>query len=249
MVNNTVEPISTASHSTQNSSQTKTGQHFSHPYFKDKSLNTNGNQIKTGLHFFPTDSKPTASQSTLSPILPILLNNTTMAATTHPEVFNGNNHSIKQWFEQYEAYLTESQLTTDKEKVFRLMSFLTDTALSFYAIKIAPNYSTITWTETKDLLIRRFAIPDIAPIQLNNCQQRTIGQKHNTCQPRTKPVVAKSQVSFVVNNYRKTEPFSNDTPTTDFNSTTVERHTHRPIERLFSTAKYWPTAQHLSSKD
>ena len=213
-----------------NSNQTKTGQNLSHPYFKDNSLNTNGQSIQnwsTLSNRFQTNDQSINTNTNTSD----LLSNTTMAATTRPEVFNGNK-PIKQWLQQFESYLTANQITTDQDKVCELVPFVTDTALFFFADKIASKFPAITWTETKDLLIRRFDIPDIAPIQLNGCQQRNIGQKLNPCQQRTNSVVAMSQDSPVVNYRRKTEPVlshrnqspkspdenvfsSADTPTTD----------------------------------
>ena len=143
--------------------------------------------------------------------------------TTGLSNFNGYNQPIIQWFAQFEEYLTSNQISTEQSKVIELMYFLNGTAVEWYADNIAdhikdPQYD---WEFVKQKMFRRFGsstdqlLIEAPKPSLNSCQQLSTGQQHNTCQPKTNPVVAKSQVSFVVNNHRKTEPFSNDTLTTD----------------------------------
>jgi hypothetical protein len=55
-------------------------------------------------------------------------------------------------------------LKEDEDKVAKLMSYLDDDALEFYANKIAPNLSTITWAETRGLMEKRFSSSTISPI-------------------------------------------------------------------------------------
>ena len=160
--------------------------------------------------------------------------------TTGLSNFNGYNQPIIQWFAQFEEYLRSNQITTEQIKVIQLMYFLNGTAVEWYADNIAdhikdPQYD---WEFVKQKMFRRFGSSTDrllieAPKRSLNCrQQRSTGQQHNTCQPRTNPVVAKSQDSSVVNNRRETEPVlplnnqspnstdenvfsSADTPTTD----------------------------------
>jgi hypothetical protein len=55
-------------------------------------------------------------------------------------------------------------LKDNKEKVAKLMPYLDEDALDFYATKVAPKLSTITLAKTRQLMERRFSVSTISPI-------------------------------------------------------------------------------------
>jgi hypothetical protein len=69
---------------------------------------------------------------------------------------------VTNWLNLFEVVVIT--LKEDKDKVLKLMSYLDDDALEFYANKIAPNLSTLTWAETRGLMEKRFSSSTISPI-------------------------------------------------------------------------------------
>jgi hypothetical protein len=78
-------------------------------------------------------------------------------------LFTGRNRiPIDHWLNLLEVVI--AALKDDKEKVVKFMSYLDEDALNFYATKVAPKLSTITWAETRQLMERRFGVSQISPI-------------------------------------------------------------------------------------
>ena len=81
------------------------------------------------------------------------------------EHFTGKNTiEAKHWLNLFEVICVEQQLTDNKDKVVKLMSYLKDDALAFFAQKIAPNATTITWADTRALIEKRFGTAEVSSI-------------------------------------------------------------------------------------
>ena len=81
------------------------------------------------------------------------------------EPFNGKNSiEAKHWLNLFEVVGVQLNLSTDQEKVTKLMSYLQDDALAFYAQRIAPTITTITWAEVRTLIEKRFGTPEVSAI-------------------------------------------------------------------------------------
>ena len=81
------------------------------------------------------------------------------------EHFTGKNTiEAKHWLNLFEVICVEQQLTDNKDKVVKLMSYLKDDALAFFAQKIAPSVATITWANTRALIEKRFRTAEVSSI-------------------------------------------------------------------------------------
>ena len=81
------------------------------------------------------------------------------------ELFTGQNTiEAKHWLNLFEVVCAQLNLVDSKDKVTKLMSYLKDDALAFFAQKIAPDISTITWADTRRLIEKRFGTPDVSSI-------------------------------------------------------------------------------------
>ena len=81
------------------------------------------------------------------------------------EHFTGKNTiEADHWLNLFEVVCAELTLTTAQKKTVKLMSYLKDDALAFFAQRIAPNISTITWAEVRSLITKRFGTPQVSSI-------------------------------------------------------------------------------------
>ena len=90
------------------------------------------------------------------------------------EFYSGKNEiTVENWISLFEIILTTLSLTTDQDKVTRLMSYLTGDALSFYARSVAPDLTTITWVDCRRKLITRFGLCEVSPLVAANQKRLT----------------------------------------------------------------------------
>jgi hypothetical protein len=77
--------------------------------------------------------------------------------------FNGCDTVVKVdlWVNLFELVVTGRE---DRERLITLMRYLSGEALNWFATDIAPNVDTLTWPQTKALLIARFGTPTVHPI-------------------------------------------------------------------------------------
>ena len=81
------------------------------------------------------------------------------------ELFSGKNTiEAKHWLNLFEVLCIQSYIFADQGKVAKLMSYLSEEALAFFAQRIAPNITTITWAETRALIEKRFGTPEVSAI-------------------------------------------------------------------------------------
>ena len=81
------------------------------------------------------------------------------------ELFTGQNTiEAKHWLNLFEVVCAQLHLIDSEDKVTKLMSYLKDDALAFFAQKIAPDISTITWADARRLIEKRFGTPDVSSI-------------------------------------------------------------------------------------
>ena len=84
---------------------------------------------------------------------------------TKLEPFNGKNTiEAKIWLNLFEVVCRKENASTDEEKTTELMSYLKDDALSFYGTSIATRIPTITWSEVRQLIEKRFGTPETSSI-------------------------------------------------------------------------------------
>jgi hypothetical protein len=75
-----------------------------------------------------------------------------------------NTIAIKEWLNLFEVILSSLKITDDKDKAIKLMSYLDDSALTYYALHIAPKMANITWADVRHLMETRFGLQTISPI-------------------------------------------------------------------------------------
>ena len=82
------------------------------------------------------------------------------------KAFNGSKScvEINEWLNLFNIVKATLGLETDQKKTIKLMSYLEDEALSFYATKITINLENITWIEVKALLTKRFSATTVSPL-------------------------------------------------------------------------------------
>ena len=84
---------------------------------------------------------------------------------TKLEPFNGKNAiEAKVWLNLFEVVCRKENATTDEEKTTELMSYLKDDALSFYGTSIATRIPSITWSEVRQFIEKRFGTPEASSI-------------------------------------------------------------------------------------
>ena len=85
------------------------------------------------------------------------------------EHFTGKNTiEAKHWLNLFEVVCAQLNLVNTEDKVVKLMSYLKDDALAFFAQRIAPDVSTITWADTRRLIEKRFGTPEVSSIVTAN---------------------------------------------------------------------------------
>jgi hypothetical protein len=78
-------------------------------------------------------------------------------------LYNGKNKIlVSNWLNLFEVVV--SKVTDDKDKIVKLMSYMDDDALEFYANKVAPYLSSLTWAQTRGLFEKHFGTSTITPI-------------------------------------------------------------------------------------
>ena len=88
------------------------------------------------------------------------------------EHFTGKNTiEAKHWLSLFEVVCAQLKLITSEDKTVKLMSYLKDDALAFFAQSIAPHISTITWSEVRSKFEKRFGTPDVSSIVTANHRQ------------------------------------------------------------------------------
>ena len=83
------------------------------------------------------------------------------------EHFTGQNTiEADHWLNLFEVVCAQLNLIDAEDKIVKLMSYLKDDALAFFAQRIAPGLSTLTWAEVRSLIVKRFGTPQISSIIL-----------------------------------------------------------------------------------
>ena len=81
------------------------------------------------------------------------------------EHYTGKNTiEAKHWLSLFEVVCAQLNLVDAEDKAVKLMSYLKDDALAFFAQRIAPDISNITWAEVRQLIEKRFETPDVSSI-------------------------------------------------------------------------------------
>ncbi len=115
--------------------------------------------------YTPPESLTTVLPLPIHPVPSTATPKTFMSTTKDVKLalYTGKNKIlVTNWLNLFEVVIIA--LKEDEDKVAKLMSYLDDDALEFYANKIAPNLSTITWAETRGLMEKRFSSSTISPI-------------------------------------------------------------------------------------
>ena len=71
---------------------------------------------------------------------------------------------IDNWLNLYEIICDHFRLRTDEAKITRLMAYLKEDALHFFATAIAPERTSLTWDEVRQKLEKRFGSGETEPL-------------------------------------------------------------------------------------
>ena len=71
---------------------------------------------------------------------------------------------IDNWLNLYEIICDHFRLRTDEAKITRLMAYLKEDALHFFATAIAPERTSLTWDEVRQKLEKRFGSEETEPL-------------------------------------------------------------------------------------
>ncbi|CAG2111423.1 unnamed protein product [Medioppia subpectinata] len=123
---------------------------------------------------FPDIPVSVNSRSNL-PVYRALRNN--MAANT-PKLdrYSGDGKmSPEDWFNVFDIVLLSANIVDDKDKVTKLISYLSGDAFVYYGKLVAGRLATITWAEVRAAYIKKFASPAPAPLlqasKMQKCNQ------------------------------------------------------------------------------